>query len=213
MAYQILDANGFQHGTGFAFMQNGNQMFATAGHVCATGMRAYGDERYSAYVRNTDRAQPIMLRRRAGGCSPQDRTKMSEDWIAFEVVSNFDVGGTETAGPYELGTAANVTYGTSVRMSGFATMPAEIRGPPSDRAGFPLPLIRQGVLSGQAGPLLILDTIAWTGMSGGPVVADDNRSQVIGMIVGTAISRKISPTGWTYAISAEQLEARINDPD
>jgi len=50
--------------------------------------------------------------------------------------------------------AAGVTYGTSVQMSGFATMPAEIRGPPSNRAGFPLPLIRRGVLSGEAGLLL-----------------------------------------------------------
>ena len=33
------------------------------------------------------------------------------------------------------------------------------------------------------------------------------------MIVGTAISRKISPTGWTYAISAEHMQAEIGDHD
>ena len=50
-------------------------------------------------------------------------------------------------------------------------------------------------------------------MSGGPVVAEHNRSQVIGMSVGTAISRKMSPTEWTYAISAEHLQAEIRDHD
>ena len=33
------------------------------------------------------------------------------------------------------------------------------------------------------------------------------------MIVGTAISQKISPTGWTYAISTEHLQAEIRDHD